>query len=99
MLVQVQARVRAPTRRRRLSRAGRPRQCRIPRECGPAAVRPERHDSSGTDLTLDSTPVYGALTLSGLPFQGNFGDAVSGKTGPTDYNSPVQAPEISILSR
>lgn len=59
---------------------------------------PKQPDSSGTDLTLDSAPAYGALTLSGSPFQDDFGDTVSGETGPTDYNSPVQAPEISNLS-
>ena len=55
-------------------------------------------DSSGTDLTSDGVPVHGALTLSGPPFQDDFEDTVSGETGPTDYNSPVQAPEISNLS-
>ena len=59
---------------------------------------PKQPDSSGTDLTLRSAPAHGALTLSGPPFQDDFGDAASGETGPIDYNSPVQAPEISNLS-
>ena len=59
---------------------------------------PKQPDSSGTDLTSDGAPTHGALTLSGPPFQDDFGDTVSGETGPTDYNSPVQAPEISNLS-
>lgn len=50
---------------------------------------PKQPDSSGTDLTFDGAPVHGALTLSGPPFQDDFGDTVSGETGPTDYNSPV----------
>ena len=47
-------------------------------------------------LPSKNAPAYGVLTLSGSPFQDDFGDAVSGKTGFTDYNSPVQAPEIQI---
>ena len=45
--VPVQALPRVPTRRRRSSRAVRPRQCRTPREHGPAAVRPEPQGDSG----------------------------------------------------
>ena len=44
---------------------------------------------ASTDLILNSTPAYGALILSGSPFQDDFGDAVSGETGPTDYNFMV----------
>ena len=59
--------------------------------CNLLCANPKQPDSSGTAHTL-------VLTLFGSTFQNDFGDAVSGITGPTDYNSPVQAPKISNLS-
>ena len=50
---------------------------------------PKQPDSSGTDLTSDNAPTHGALTLSGPPFQDDFGDIVSGETGPTDYTTLI----------